>query len=186
MHNNPTGVLAWISIVLNILVIVTFLKIRKSKGTLPQGAIQLLILAVSEAAASLSWALGMAYFLLLENTSLSRNSTVYILLLIYGGICEKLTRFLTLYIAVSRGSVLWSFRLAHQNLQKTEKAHICETILYGVLLFVGGSIISGVINAFFISINLIVDNVMIALLATYIIWKTHTVDAQSGLSTEVG
>jgi hypothetical protein len=74
--NTPTGVLAWISIVLNIFVIITFLKIRKSKGKLPQGALQLLILAISEAAASVYWALGTAYFLFMENTSLSRNKTL--------------------------------------------------------------------------------------------------------------
>jgi hypothetical protein len=36
VNNTPTGAVAWISILLNILVVATFLKIRKFKGRLPQ------------------------------------------------------------------------------------------------------------------------------------------------------
>jgi hypothetical protein len=133
IDNTPTGVLAWISIFLNILVIATFLKVRKSKGKLPQAALQLLILAISEVAASLFWALGLLYFLIIENTSLSKNPTVYMVLFRFGYISAGLSRVLTLYIVASRVYVMWSFRHAHRSLQKTEKDHIRETILFAVL-----------------------------------------------------
>jgi hypothetical protein len=96
--NTPTGLLAWISIVLNIFVIATFLKIRKSKRKLPQAALQLFILAISEATASLYWALGLVYCLLRENSFLSKNDISSLVLLSYGFICINVSRTLTLFI----------------------------------------------------------------------------------------
>jgi hypothetical protein len=106
--NIPTGVLAWISIILNIFAIATFLKIRKSKGKLPQGAMQLLILAISEVAASVFWALGLVYSFFIEKAFSSRNGNLVWVLFFYGSFfCSTTSCMLTLFTAASRVYVMW-------------------------------------------------------------------------------
>jgi hypothetical protein len=188
LFNTPTEVLACISVVLNILVIATFLKIRKSRGKLPQGAIQLLILAISETAASLSWPLGLVYCLFRENGLLGHDKTLLIILFSYGGFCSGVSRFLTLYIAASKVYVMWSFRHAHRNLQKTEKDHIRETILFGILPGGASSLVLGVTSAL-TSVSVVnfgyicVLVVVIAFLASYMLWRISRMDVEFALCT---
>jgi predicted permease len=197
LFNTPTVVLGCVSVLLNIFVIVTFMKIRKSKRKLPQAAIQLLILAAAEAAASLNWPLGLVYGLLRENAYFPRSiSLLTVLHSYYGYFCCGISRHLTLYIAASRVYVMWSFRHAHQNLQKTEKDHIRETILFGILPSVVFLLILSCIG---VTLSVTIDStsgrvtefiyfcivvVLMVSLASYILWRIRHVDVELGQCTE--
>jgi hypothetical protein len=132
-YNTPTTVLACISVVLNVLIVVTFLKERKTNRKLSCGSVQLLILAVSDIAVSLLWAPGFVNRLLIENDVSSQNITVFDILTAYGWFTGSTNRFLMVYIAFTRARLVWSLRQAQMSLRKTERDHIRETVLYGVV-----------------------------------------------------
>jgi hypothetical protein len=62
-----------------------------------------------------------------------------------------LNRILTLYIAVTRARVVFSLRQAHQSLKKTERDHIRETTLCGLL--------PGMIFGGYLGIRVLVDGI---------------------------
>jgi hypothetical protein len=105
--NTPTAVLACISVVLNCLCIVTFLKERKTNKKLLCGSAQLLILAVSEVAIGLTWVLGFVIRLLIENQLSSKNLTAFRFFRSYGWIIGSINRMLTVYIVFTRARIVW-------------------------------------------------------------------------------
>jgi hypothetical protein len=126
VYNTPTGILAWISIVLSILVIVTFLKERKCNRKLAGAPVQLLILAITDIAISLLWALGLVLRLLAKNNFLAESLIAYRTLFGYGLLAAGTNRSLLLYISFTRARIVCSLGKANQWLHKTEKDHIRE------------------------------------------------------------
>jgi hypothetical protein len=104
----------------------------------------------------------------------------------YFDFVAPINRVLTLYIAVNRACIVGSFSQASRHLHKTERDHIKETVLFGILPGVVVGIASIVIRAkvdedsvsikyltvsqFF---TYLIFNVVMASLAFYIIIKTH-------------
>jgi hypothetical protein len=119
---------------LNAVVIATFIRIRRTDRKLSSGGIHLLILAVSDITFNLYHALGFVLRILTENNLISKNPIFFTTFIAYGRSSGFVNRLPTLFIAVTRARVLYSFRQAHRSLEKTEKDHIRETVCFGVLL----------------------------------------------------
>jgi hypothetical protein len=159
---------------------------------------QLLILAVTDIAVSLFWALG---FVLVENNllSVSKNLHFFIVFGYSGYFIMFMNRFLTIYIAFNRARVVWSLAQALQSLRKTEKDHIQDIILIWLFpsLLVGIAMIicfaavgfedpvvqaiTGIGKKFLFEANILrfifhlFNFVVMALLASYILWKMRSI-----------
>jgi hypothetical protein len=66
---------------------------------------------------------------------LSENLIAFgiVICIAYGFFNGTVNRFLLLYITFTRARILWSLRHALQSEKKTEKDHIRETILFGLI-----------------------------------------------------
>jgi hypothetical protein len=136
------------SIALNILVILTFLKQRKTDKKLALGGVHLLVLAFTDTAASLVWVLGFVFCLMVENNHLSKDSFFFAILSGFMFSTVFTNRFLTLYIAFTGARVMWSLSQALRYQHKTEKDHFQDTIYSGLFALLVGIAIAIAIEKF--------------------------------------
>jgi hypothetical protein len=130
----PVGIISFIGLLLNSLVIAAFIRWRKADKKLNVGGVHLVTLAVSDITYNLGFAMGFVLRLLIENNLISRNSTI--LRSTFGAyllFTEAINRVLTLFITITRFSILLSFGQAHRRNSMTERENIRETICFGVL-----------------------------------------------------